>query len=628
MKNIFFLIIPLLVTFNVNSQSVGYYNGTEGLEGDALKSALHQIIDEHVDYGYGNAKYILNYADEDPANGDNFIQLYTNRSVSKWSWGTGGDKSNKEHVWAASHGDFRDINPMDGDGHNLHAADASTNITRSNYDFDELTDGTYIEEADAYYNTSEKVFEPADRDKGMIARTILYMTVRYEGDNGELDLEAVDKVNTASSSVAEHGKLSTLLKWNREYPPSYFERRRNERVFEYQGNRNPFIDNPGFADLIWADESLSGLTIGELSINPTAPLEGEQVTLSAKLTGATSAKVLWGDSFETSNELSNASSAISDFEASFIPLVDVDGIAHIKIVAYTDQVSDTLYATLKYPKQGVQTLAISEVQGTTDASPLVDHVVSIAGVVTADLGSQYYVQSSTSPRSGILLYGDALRGNVGDSVLLTATVVEYKNLTELQNIAYFQNYGPVGVPSPNSISIAEIGEDYEGMFVLLENATFEESGTFANSKSYTIKQGTSSISMYLSYGATLVGETIPTGPTNIACLISQYNDNYQIVIQDASWFNYGSSTAIENVMENESGITLYPMPVTSGELTVSSKKSISEISLFALDGAHIMTKSYLSSNDVTLDLNAYSSGCYLIQMQCDDEVVTKEILIK
>ena len=103
----------------------------------------------------------MNYADEDPDNSENFIQLYTNRSVSKLSWGTGGDKSNKEHVWAASHGDFRELNPMTGDAHNLHAADASTNITRSNFDFDELTGGVYIDEADAYYSSSEMIFMKA-----------------------------------------------------------------------------------------------------------------------------------------------------------------------------------------------------------------------------------------------------------------------------------------------------------------------------------------------------------------------------------------------------------------------------------------------------------------------------------
>ncbi len=627
MKKLFSFVFAFVAVVSLGAQSVGYYNGTEGLKGDALKSALHQIIDKHLDYGYANAKYILNYADEDPENSDNFIQLYTNRSVSKLSWGTGGDKSNKEHIWAASHGDFREINPMTGDGHNLHAADASTNIARSNFDFDEVTGGTYIEEADAYYNESEMKFEPADRDKGIIARTILYMAVRYEGDNGELDFEVVDRVNTSSSSVAEHGKLSTLLKWNRAYPPTDFERRRNERVFEYQGNRNPFIDNPGFADLIWADESLSGLTIGDVMVNPNIPIEGEQVSFSAKLTGATSAKLLWGDSFETTNEAPNASSATSDFEVNFVPLLDVDGIAHIKIVAFADQVSDTLYATLKYPKQGIETIPISEVQGTADASPLVGQKVSITGVVTADLGSQYYVQSSSSPRSGVLLYGDALRGNVGDSVLLTATVTEYNNLTELQNIAYFQNCGPVGKQTPKTISIAEVGEDYEGMFVLFEDVTFEESGTFANSKTYTIKQGTSSISMYLSYGATLVGATIPTNTVDLACIISQYSSNYQIVVQDISWVNYGTTSALFEV-EDESNVQVYPIPAHSGIINVISEEPVSVLNVFTISGQLIESSSVSNVKTCQLDVSALPSGHYLLQIIGDAIISTRNIVIE
>ncbi|MBM9603033.1 endonuclease [Desulfopila inferna] len=36
--------------------------------------------------------------------------------------------------------------------------------------------------------------------------------------------------------------------------PSDFERPRNDRVMRIQGNRNPFIDNPGWANLIWQEQ--------------------------------------------------------------------------------------------------------------------------------------------------------------------------------------------------------------------------------------------------------------------------------------------------------------------------------------------------------------------------------------
>lgn len=50
----------------------------------------------------------------------------------------------------------------------------------------------------------------------------------------------------------EMGLLSTLLKWNEVDPPSREEKLRNERICKfYQHNRNPFVDHPEYANLIW-----------------------------------------------------------------------------------------------------------------------------------------------------------------------------------------------------------------------------------------------------------------------------------------------------------------------------------------------------------------------------------------
>jgi endonuclease I len=75
--------------------------------------------------------------------------------------------------------------------------------------------------------------------------------VRYEGGDGFADLEANDLVGNGSKPNV--GKLSVLLAWNAQDPPSAFEQRRNEVIFaSFQGNRNPFIDHPEWAQSIWA----------------------------------------------------------------------------------------------------------------------------------------------------------------------------------------------------------------------------------------------------------------------------------------------------------------------------------------------------------------------------------------
>ena len=119
-------------------------------------------------------------------------------------------------------------------------------------------------------NGTSKVFEPQDSDKGDIARAVFYMVARYNdlagtettitGDEPNLEL-----VNTGSapssgyqstkSLTGKMGLLSDLLEWNRLDPPDEYEIHRNNLLFNnYTNNRNPFIDFPQWADLIWGDD--------------------------------------------------------------------------------------------------------------------------------------------------------------------------------------------------------------------------------------------------------------------------------------------------------------------------------------------------------------------------------------
>ncbi len=122
-----FLLVLSFITGTISAQPLGYYNGTDGKSGDELKGVLHEIINDHVDFSYYYAKFIINYSDADTANPNNVILFYIQESRSADEYGTEGDKINREHVWAKSHGDFKDIRPMDSDAFNLRPADASVN---------------------------------------------------------------------------------------------------------------------------------------------------------------------------------------------------------------------------------------------------------------------------------------------------------------------------------------------------------------------------------------------------------------------------------------------------------------------------------------------------------------------
>ena len=81
------------------------------------------------------------------------------------------------------------------------------------------------------------------------------MVVRYEGENGEVDLEMVNYADSSPSGEPYHGVQSTLYSWHVADAVSSFEQNRNDVIYSYQGNRNPFIDHPEYANYLWGGES-------------------------------------------------------------------------------------------------------------------------------------------------------------------------------------------------------------------------------------------------------------------------------------------------------------------------------------------------------------------------------------
>ena len=253
---IFLLSLIFLLLFQISYGQIptGYYDGANGLNGDALKSALNDIIDGHTELSYEAVKNALKDTDEDPNNSNNVICLYTGWSYDKDDFGNGTEKWNREHVWSKSHGDFGNVAPTGTDIHHLRPTDESVNSYKGNRDFDNgathYIDGSGT--TGCYY--SPDIWEPRDSEKGDVARMIFYMATRYEGENGEVNLEIVDYVNTAPNKEPFYGKLSTLLIWHQNDPVDGWETNRNNIIYtSYQGNRNPFIDHPEYVNAIWGN---------------------------------------------------------------------------------------------------------------------------------------------------------------------------------------------------------------------------------------------------------------------------------------------------------------------------------------------------------------------------------------
>jgi serine protease len=229
-----------------------YYANASGKTGAALKSSLNLIIRDHTRFTYDQVWDGLGYADEDPANTNNVILLYTGRSEPKTNragMSNSQDAWNREHVWAKSHGFPSSGQHAYTDFHHLRPADVSVNSSRGNKDF--AMGGVALAEAPENKTDSDS-FEPANMVKGDVARMVFYMDVRYEGgdNSGTPDLTVAKGITGTGEALL--GDLCTLLSWHIQDPVSDWERRRNNRIYEWQKNRNPFIDNP-----LWAEELYS-----------------------------------------------------------------------------------------------------------------------------------------------------------------------------------------------------------------------------------------------------------------------------------------------------------------------------------------------------------------------------------
>ena len=235
-----------------------YYEDIDGINSSYLKSELHDLIDDNKVLPYTSSSRTdvwdaLDQTDEDPNNPRNVILLYTGRSQAKSykDHGQNDDNSwNREHVWAKSlgFGGYPDTSkPASTDIHHLRPVDRSVNTARLNKYFGE--GGSRHSEATGCYYTSS-TWEPRDAVKGDVARMMFYMAVRYEGDDGFADLELNDRIS-GNYALPYIGRLSTLLEWHKQDPIDDYEKKRNQTIFDIQGNRNPFIDHPEFVDYIW-----------------------------------------------------------------------------------------------------------------------------------------------------------------------------------------------------------------------------------------------------------------------------------------------------------------------------------------------------------------------------------------
>ena len=231
-----------------------YYNSLEGLSGSALKQELQNIIANPAvvrAHSYADVWDILKTADQNPKNSSQVWLIYNEIPRSKLDQQSESSilgKWNREHIYCQSRGNFGDLYNTAADGINTFFISNANDIDAG------LTDAHHLRAVDGQENSSRNnrnygvdyngpTGNPGSW-KGDVARAVFYMAVRYNGLN-------VVNGNPVDNTIGQIGDLTTLLNWNQMDTADDYEMNRNNYVYTWQINRNPFIDHPNLVNYIF-----------------------------------------------------------------------------------------------------------------------------------------------------------------------------------------------------------------------------------------------------------------------------------------------------------------------------------------------------------------------------------------
>ena len=277
---------PINPTYGLvnSSKPNNYYDTLDGLSGSNLRQALQDIIaDPNMVRAqtYADIIDILKEADQNPENSNQVWLVYLEIGRAKLDYQTTSNNVgtwNREHTFPRSRAGYYSIDADDvtdgkdifwttnadslrhgnSDAHGLRASDGPENSIRNNQFYGEYTGpvGTL------------------GGFKGDVARSVFYLAVRYNG------LEIVN--GYPDGIVGQFGDLATLLDWHRNDPPDDYEMNRNNVVYTWQFNRNPFIDEPDLIEYIWGNKlgqtwsqplNVENFSASEIQVYPNPTLD-------------------------------------------------------------------------------------------------------------------------------------------------------------------------------------------------------------------------------------------------------------------------------------------------------------------------------------------------------------------
>lgn len=670
MKKFTTLLLGFMFSLALAQAPAGYYNGTEGLTGAALKTKLSAIITAgHKDNGYDglyngypttdsdhfyeNDGTVLDMYSENPTGTDPYTYRHGIKKCGNYS--VEGDCYNREHIVPQSF--FNQQSPMRGDIHFVRPTDGKVNGMRSNYPFGAVNSPSFTSKNGTKVGPSSSpgyggtVAEPIDEFKGDIARMVFYFVTRYESR-----LSSFSTGNMLGGSPypgLQAWEKDVLLAWSIQDPVSPTEIERNNASHVFQKNRNPFIDHPEWVQLIWGSQTVDTQA-------PSAP-----TNLAVLSTSTASANLSW--------------TASTDNVGVSYYRIFVNGVFHSNSNATTATVSGLAQGT-------TYTFYVIAVDAANNASPqsntatgttLTDTQaptaplnLSVTSVGTNNIAVQW---TAATDNVGVTSYDIYVNGELMGSTSSTSTNIANLNPLTPYSI-YIVAKDAAGNVSPQSNTVtatttalsANCGdESFETIppstsnystYNWISNGvswTSEDSRTdqTINGRAITIRNGfvtalsvpngigefkvTTQLKFSGSAGTlkifvngTDTGKTVPYSSTATTTTVTGINvagtveitlqqngaATNRVAIDDMSWTCYTLAGVNESAV-GKNALSIYPNPVKNGELNVIDK-NLSEVKIahiFDFTGKLVQTIAQPFKNSGKITLKNLPKGVYILK---------------
>ena len=580
MKNIFTLfLITFLFQFSLAQPPAGYYNGTTGLTGAALKTKLSQIISTGTtdngysglwtayattdrDYFYENDGTILDLYSENPTGVDPYN--YTLGTGQCGNVGVEGTCYNREHIVPQSL--FNSNSPMVSDVHFIRPTDGKVNGVRSNYPFGTVGTASFTSLNGSKVGNSTSsgyggtVFEPINAFKGDIARMVLYFVTRYESQ-----LSGFTTGNMLGGSAfpgLQAWELQQLLIWNAQDPVSAEEIARNNASYTFQGNRNPFIDNSQYATDIW----------GTVTVDATPP------TAPTNLTAAN----------PTSSTVDLSWTASTD---------------NVGVTGYDIYINGVFYATVTGTSTTVSNLA---------GSTLYSFYVK-----AKDLAGNVSPQSNTATATTLAGPASGTCGTENFELIPTTDSGSYTTKTWTNNSI---TWTATDARSDQTINTKAITMRNAGTLTSTTVASGVGSVTVTTQRKFSGGTGSFNLRVNGNIVGSIPFSDVVTTTTinninisgNVVFSVTDNSNGDRVAFDDFSWTCATLSTAENNISET---FQIYPNPVTNGILNVKGNnlEKIAVAEIYDANGKIIQKIEQPFAKNNRIILNKIPAGMYILK---------------